>query len=98
MPILIYLNSPEKQQYKDAEDNSLINFNAALNSAFALYNPIKYDKIKDSRAELFDLAHKEWKNKSVLWDAIIMNPIWINITHIRQKISKDKNGIIKGTI
>lgn len=94
IPILIYGNSYDKQQYKDTDGNALINFNAALNAAFALYNPTKYNNLKESKVELSNLLHKESKNKSALWNAVIMNPIWIDITRIKNSKTADNRGMV----
>jgi hypothetical protein len=87
IPILIYGNSPEKQRYHDQDGNALINFNAAINAAYALYNPLRYNNIKESKYELSNLARKAFTNgerpKSELWETVIMNPIWIEVTHVK---------------
>lgn len=86
IPILIYGSSPEKMIYKDKYGNPLISLNAAVNAAHALYNPFKYNNIKDSGVLLGHLqfkASRGGKLKVTSWEAITLEPINIVISNIK---------------
>ena len=86
IPILIYGSSPEKMIYKDKAGNPLISFNAAVNAAYALYSPFKYNNNKDSEVELGHRLFKETllkKQKVNPWDIVFMSPITLRIMNIR---------------
>ena len=78
VPILIYGSSPEKMLHQDKHGNPLIDLNAAVNAAYALYRPYKYNNLKDAK-EL--LGHIMWRDsgneesKSSYWDVITLNPL-----------------------
>ena len=72
--------------YKDKEGNPLISLNAAVNVAYSLYNPVKYNNNRDAEVPLGHRLFKESKmgrNKNRLWEAIIMEPIIIKIENIK---------------
>ncbi|WP_199118585.1 hypothetical protein [Pedobacter sp. ASV28] len=86
IPVLIYGSSPEKKIYKDGEGNPLISFNAAVNAAYSLYNPSKYSNIAESQVDLGNLIYRKAKKRKVaddFWEAVIMNPILIEIHNIK---------------
>lgn len=86
IPILIYGSSSEKMINKDDNNKPLISFNAAVNAAYALYNPFKYNNIKDAGVDIGHLLHKtakEWKPQKELWQAIILEPLLIQIHNIK---------------
>lgn len=86
VPILIYGSSPEKISYKDKDGNPLISLNAAVNAAYYLYNPIKYNNKEDSKVLLGHLLVKKLKNKKQepkFWDTVTMEPIIIIIHNIK---------------
>ena len=86
VPILIYGSSLEKIMYKDKDGNPLISLNSAVNAAYALYNPSKYNNTKDSGLLLGHLLFRKIKDKkpeTKLWEAITMEPIIILITNIK---------------
>lgn len=86
IPILIYGSSPEKMINKDKNNNPLISFNAAVNAAYALYNPFKYNNNKDAEVPIGHLrfkATKERKPQREFWEAITMEPLLIQIHNIK---------------
>lgn len=86
IPIMIYGSSPEKMINKDKNNNPLISFNAAVNAAYALYNPFKYNNNKDAEVPIGHLrfkATKERKPQREFWEAITMEPLLIQIHNIK---------------
>lgn len=86
IPILIHGSSPEKMIYKDKDGSPLISLNAAVNAAYALYRPYKYDNIKGSKVPLGHLLSSpsnDTKSQANVWEATIMNPINIVIHNIK---------------
>ena len=87
IPILMYGSSPEKMFYKDKDSNPLISLNAAVNAAYALYNPSKYNNNRDAKVSLehrvFKDAKKERRLKGGFWEAMIMEPIIFKIENMK---------------
>ena len=87
IPILMYGSSPEKMFYKDKDSNPLISLNAAVNAAYALYNPSKYNNNRDAKVSLehrvFKDAKKERRLKGGVWEAMIMEPIIFKIENMK---------------
>lgn len=86
IPILIHGSSPEKMIYKDKAGNPLISLSAAVNAAYSLYNPIKYNNNRDAEVSLGHRMFKEAKKgrkNGELWEAIFMEPIVIEIANIK---------------
>lgn len=86
IPVLIYGSSPEKKFYKDREGNPLISFNAAVNAAYSLYNPSKYNNITEGQVDLGNLIYRKAKKRKVaddFWEAVMMNPVLIEIHNIK---------------
>lgn len=86
IPILIHGSSPEKMLYKDKEGRPLISLNAAVNAAYALYSPMKYDNQKDAEVSLSHRLYKDSqskKPKSDFREVIVMDPITYEIQNIR---------------
>ncbi len=86
IPILIYGSSPEKMTHKDEEGNPLISLNAAVNAAYALYSPLKYDNERDAGVSLNHLLFKSSQDKKrdmQVREVMIMEPITIRIYTIR---------------
>lgn len=81
IPILIHGSSLEKMIYKDKEGNPLISLNAAVNAAYSLYNPIKYNNNRDAEVPLGHRLYKKSGKNSRLWEVTIMEPIIVNITN-----------------
>ncbi|MEN0095924.1 MAG: hypothetical protein AAGB30_11115 [Pedobacter sp.] len=85
IPVLLISSSPEHTRYKDKDGNALINFNAAANAAFSLYNPSTYDNIGDGKEQLDHVVYKA-KKKWPLHKYVIVDPITIDMTRINDKI------------
>lgn len=84
IPILIHGSSPEKKIYQDQEGNPLISLNAAVNAAFALYRPFKYNNMKESGLSLGHIQYKNSKSRSKSsWEAITLEPIVIEIYNMK---------------
>lgn len=86
VPILIYGSSPEKMIYKDKNGNALISLSAAVNAAYALYSPLKYNNQKDAEEYLGHLVYKAAENKKPQLahrEVILMAPITIEIKRIQ---------------
>lgn len=85
IPIIMFGSSPEQKKYKDDNGRPLISFNAAVNAAMALNDPIiKFSNERDAETSLSERLHKQEKNITHLFsDAIFMRPYIIEIFNIK---------------
>jgi len=85
IPILIYGSSAEKVEYKDKDGNPLISLNAAVNAAYSLHSPVKYNNQEDANTYpgFFLKDSKHSKVKTSYREVIMMNTITYEIHNIR---------------
>lgn len=89
IPLLIYGKPYNSIKHKDDNNRTLIDFNAAVNAAFALYNPFKYNNLNDGKESLSHLMFRDDKRnknediKSDLSEFVILDPLIIQFDNIK---------------
>ena len=87
IPILISnISATAKKRYVKNDGSDLIDMNAAVNAAFAVYSTIKYDNRKESNISLYERIYRS-KNYRAEQDfnpnKVFLSPYFIEIVNIR---------------
>ncbi len=80
IPILIHGATTDKIRHRNKNGDPLINMQAAINAAYALYSDVPYNNIEDSEKYLPFRLKDKYNNRSVFEDVILARPLICDIT------------------
>jgi len=87
IPILISnVSATAKKEYVKADGSNLVEMNAAVNAAFAMYSTIKYDNQKEANISLYERLYKSKNYKEEQDfnpDKVFLTPYVIKIVNIQ---------------
>lgn len=83
IPILIYNATENKIRYKDENYMALINMQAAINAAYALYSTTAYSNLSDANENLMYRIKDTFTTAPVFEKIITFRPIIVNTSTVK---------------